>query len=192
MSAQRPGMWRILTHAWTVMVAAILGNAAAQALLVLGHPATAPDPWFVLRVVGSTVAIILLGALLADAADAAVDGRSVRLGRPWVLAWSAIVVVVAATSWVLTPFAAPFVIVAGLVLMPVGAPPRFAVRALRPLPSVLAGVLTVVLAVLTWVLGLVSGFFVTGPLGTFLAWTVAGIVLAVTVAVWRALHRPVS
>jgi hypothetical protein len=191
-SAERIGTWRILARAWPLTTAAVLGNAALQALLVVGRPATALDVGFVLRTVASAVAIILLGAILANAADAAVDARRVRMGRPPVLAWSTIVVVLAAGSWVLTPFAAPFVIVAGLVLRPVGEPPRPAVRALRPFPAVLAALLTIVLALLSWVAGLVCGFFVTGPLGTFLAWTFAGIALAVTVAVWRALHRPAS
>lgn len=190
MTATHPGTWRILARAWRAIVVAVLVNATIQALLVVGQPATALDPWFVLRVAASTVSLILLGAALAEAADAAAASRRLRPLRPAVLAWSATVVVVAAAAWVVTPFAVPFVLVLGLVLLPVGTPARFAVRALRPVRAVLAGALTIVLALVSWIVGLVSGFFVTGPLGALLAWIFAGCALAVTVALWTALHRP--
>lgn len=189
-------MIKILARGWPVMLAAVLGNAAAQALLILGQPATALDPRFVLRVIGSILALMVAGWLIVSAAGAAAEGRPFRFGGVPSLLWTVGVIVVAAGSWILSPFAVPFVLVIGMLLLPASGGPNVLRSALgvvrhHPWRTLFAALLTIVLSAVVWVLGLITGFFVTGPLGTFLAWVVAGLAVAIAVAVWTAIHHRV-
>lgn len=188
------GAGRILARGWPVMLAAVLGNAAAQALLILGEPATALDPGFVLRVLGSIIALMVSGWLIVSAAGAAAQGRPFAFGGAASMLWTVGVVVAAAASWILSPFAVPFVLVVGLLLLPASGAPyvlRSVLGVVRrhPWRVLLAALLTIVLSAVVWVLGLITGFFVTGPLGTFLAWLVAGVAVALAVAVWTSIHH---
>jgi hypothetical protein len=176
------------------MLAAVLGNAAAQALLILGDPATAFDPGFVLRVIGSILALMVAGWLLVSAAAAAADGRPFAFGGVAAMVWTAGVVVIAAGSWILSPFAVPLVLVIGMLLLPAAGAPsvlRSALGVVRrhPLRTGVAALVTIVLSAIVWVVGLITGFFVTGPLGAFLAWVVAGVAVALAVVMWTALHH---
>lgn len=188
-----PGTWRILGRAWPWMLAAVLGNAAAQALLILGQPATALDPGFVLRVIGSLLALAVAGWVLSVAAESAAEAARFQPRRPARAVWAGSLALAAAASWIVSPFIVPFVLVVGLLLMPTGADGTIG-RALgvvrrHPWRTVLAAILTILFSVVAWVVGLICGFFVTGPLGTFLAWLFAGAVTAIAIAMWTALHH---
>lgn len=185
---------RILGRAWPVMLAVVLGLALAQALLIIGQPATALEPGFVLRVLGSLIAIGVAGWLLTAAATSAADGVRFSPNRPAVALWAASTGLASAGAWILSPFATPFVLVVGLWLMPATVEAGSVRAALglagrHPLRFVAAVLVTLVLSALAWAAGLVAGFFVTGPLGTFLAWLVAGALAAVVLAMWTALAR---
>jgi hypothetical protein len=194
MTPRTPGMWRILARGWPVMLVVVLGLAAAQALLILGEPATALEPGFVLRVSGSIVALALAGWLLTLAATAAADGSSLKLDHPGIAFWAATAAITASASWIVSPILTPLVLVVVLFLMPASArehPLRTGLRAARRHPWRATGavLVTLLLSVIGWVAGLIFGFFVTGPRGTFLAWTVAGVTASVVIAMWASLLR---
>ena len=94
----------------------------------------------------------------------------------------------------LSPFLTPFVLLVVLWFMPASAQERtfrtgLAVARRHPLRMIGAALLTLALSVIAWVAGLLFGFFVTGPLGTFLAWLLGGLFAAFVIALWTALLR---
>ena len=186
-------MRSILARAWPVMLAVALGLAASQSLLIVGRPPTALEPGFVLRVLGSIAAIGVAGWLLTIAAASAARAERFRVRSPGIALWAAVAAVAASAAWVLSPFLTPLVLVVVLWLMPGAAQVRtlrtgLEVARRHPVRLIGAVVVTLVLSVVAWVAGLVFGFFVTGPLGTFLAWLVAGLLASVVIAMWTALR----
>ena len=184
----------ILRRAWPVMLTVALGLAAAQALLILGHPPTALDPWFALRVLGSIAVIGVAGWLFTIAATSAADGVRFTVDRPRIALWAAVAAVATSAAWVLSPFLTPFVLLIVLWFMPASAQERtfrsgVGVARRHPVRMIGAALVTLVLSVIAWVAGLLSGFFVTGPLGTFLAWLLGGLFAAFVIALWTALLR---
>jgi hypothetical protein len=186
---------------WAVIAITVVVGAALQAATAVPGDGTASPTLFALQVVGSFVAMVAWLVLLAWATRALVH-RS-RLGRPplTLVLWSVVVLLLAVVVGIAVPLALPVVVVLGLTVLPAAADgERAAWRGLRvfrtsTLRAVVATVVAVVLAALTWVVALVSGFFLTGALGGFVMWLWFGAVAALVLLWWtriatRSSHGP--
>lgn len=194
------GTWRAVARGWRVLVPAILGNAAVQALLVIGDPVSAPDPAFAARVAASAVALVLTIAVVTVGALAAVDGRPPAGGRGRrrlapVAGWTAVLGILAGAASVLAVWLGPVVLLGGLLLPAVAAGPG------NPLPPTLRAVrahpgraVTILLgfgllAAVSWVFALLLGLLVTGPIAAAATWVWFGAAATVLLCAGAALLR---
>ncbi|HMT50489.1 MAG TPA: hypothetical protein PKC36_10120, partial [Dietzia sp.] len=109
------------------------------------------------------------------------------------LAGAAGAVGLGAVAGILSPVLPLVVAVAGLpALTALATTPRWSTsRSVRRSPGrvVLALGLTVLVFVVDWVLALVLGFFVGGPVSAALTWVVFGVTAAFLATHWAVLHR---
>ncbi len=200
MTVERAGTWRALARGWPVFVPVIVVEAGVQALLVLSDPVPEWSAGFLALVLTSLVALLGAVWLTVGAASAAVDGTGL-LDRAWrrpiIVAWALAVGIVAVAASLLQLWATPFVLLLGSFVLPAAAvddPGNLFARAYRPVVRtpvrwVLAVLAAVVLAVVTWIVALSFGFFVTGALGAVLTWLWFGVAATFVLALWCALYR---
>jgi hypothetical protein len=194
-TVRRVGMWRATASGWRVFVPAVLVNAAVQAALVASDPVPGASWTFALLVAASAGAVLVTVALVTSAALAAVDGRprtavaSARQ-RPGVVAWAAGIGALAIAGGVLAFWIAPLLLLVAVPVLPAAAagarnPVRdgFGGVGRHPVHYLFGGLVLLVLAVVSWVVALVLGLFVTGMIGAALTWVWFGVVL-VLVLCW--------
>ncbi|MFN3340090.1 MAG: hypothetical protein ACK40Z_10385 [Dietzia sp.] len=168
-------------------------GALVQSLLVVGDP-TPEGAWgFALRVVVSGLALIGALWLIVGAAatavrvDASVSMPSIRL-----LAGVTAVVVTGALAAVLSPILPIVVAAVALPLLSALAvePRSTAFRTFRYSPGrALLGVFWIaMLFIANWVIALLLGFFIAGPVAAALTWVVFGFSTAILANYWAALH----
>ncbi|NQX10592.1 hypothetical protein HQQ80_03010 [Microbacteriaceae bacterium VKM Ac-2855] len=159
----------------------VVGLPVAQAVLVL--PATPPlsDPTFVFLSLLSFAAVVLATWLLVTAIAAGLDRDRWRLGLRSLLWTLGLGLILIACAVVNPLIALPALVLAAFILpaTATGYPVVAGLRAFRHHPWRTALVATgcLALAVLAWVVALVTGLFVTGALGALLCWlafTLAG------------------
>ncbi|GAB2911080.1 hypothetical protein GCM10027047_06670 [Rhodococcus aerolatus] len=162
------------------MPAVVVAHAVVQALLVVGDPVPATAPAFLGRLAASVVAVAVAGWLLARRVRP--GARAARPSPHALVGWLVAVVLVAAAA-VVHPLVGALAVVVALPLL------TGAGRSLRRHPgrTVVAVVLTVAALVLTWVVSLLLGLFVTGVLGAGATWLWTGLVAALLLRRWSAL-----
>ncbi len=179
--------------AWIVLLGAVVVGAVLQGASAVPGLGTAATGWFAVQVVGSLVVLVAEVAVLAWAARAIVLRSALGRLPALLVAWSAVAVVVTAAVAVVLPFAVPLVlVVVACLLVEAAAGGRNALRGLRvfrrtPVRAVLAGLVVVVVAALSWVVALVSGFFLTGALGGAVMWLWFGVVAGLLLIWWTRL-----
>jgi hypothetical protein len=180
---------------WLLLAVAVLGGAAAQGLLAAPGLGRIPDGLFALEAVASVI-VLWAEIAVATVAAHAVAGRAAA-GRPaWgpVLAWSAIVVVLVMGLGILLPYALPLAAVAALCVLPAAAGGRWNALAgfrvfRRPWSAIAAAVVTIVAVVLSAVVALLAGFFLTGTLGGWAMWLWFGAAGTLLLLWWTRLAR---
>jgi hypothetical protein len=184
-----------------VFVPVIVVEAAVQALLVWSDPVPEWNVGFVGLLLVSLLALLAAVWLTVGAASAAVDGSGglVRraVTRPAIVAWALAVGVIAVAASLLQLWATPFVLLLGSFVLPAAAVTddgNLFARAYRPvvrtpLRWLLAVLAAVALAVVTWVVALLFGFFITGALGAALTWLWFGVAATFVLALWCSLYR---
>lgn len=178
---------------WLVMSATVVVGAGVQAATAAPGLGNESSGAFVVAALASLVAVVVEVALLAWAAHAVVQ-RS-RLGRLplGLVVWSLVVVLVLSVVSVLVAPAVLLVLVAALCVLPAAAAgERNALKGFRvfrrtPLRTVLAALAVVLLGVLSWLVALVAGFFLTGALGGAVTWLWFGALSALALVWWT--HR---
>ena len=177
-------------RAWAVAVAAVVVGALVQAATAVPGLGTASTA----QLVGLTVLAAL--ALVVELAVLAWSARTIggvaphgRLGGRLLL-WSAVVVVVAAVVGVVLAKELVLVLVAALCVLPEAAAGEgnaltgFRVFRRTPLRSIGAALVVVLLAVVSWVVALAAGLFLTGALGGLVMWLWFGVVLLLLLVWW--------
>lgn len=170
-----------------LIAAAVLGNAVVQALCVI--PGATPS--------GDSLFLALLAASVASlvAAATAVVALLGGSGARWLRALAAVVlalVIVGALAVVSPATLVPALLVAFVLVSPAGTPDATAWSGLRafawhPVRAVLLAVLTLVALVVLVVGALLFGFFLTGALGSFATWVVAGALGVMLARAWALL-----
>lgn len=162
---------------------AVVGNAVVQALLVIGDPDVTATPVFAVRVAVSALALLVCAVLV-------VGRPSVRL-----VLWVAGILVVWAVVALLVPWAV-VVPLAGAAVLPAVAdgaahPVRETVGVVRrrPLASVLLAVGSLLVVLVSWLVALLLGFFVTGFAAALLTWLCFGAAGVVVMRWVGALHH---
>jgi hypothetical protein len=195
------GTWRALARGWPVFVPVIIVEAGVQALLVWSDPVPEWSVGFLALLLVSLLALLAAVWLTVGAASAAVDGSGgllrTAVARPMIVAWALAVGVVAVAASVLQLWATPLVLLLGSFVLPAAAVDdagNLFSRAYRPVVRipvrfVLAVLAALALAVATWVVALVFGFFVTGALGAVLTWLWFGLAATFVLALWCSLYR---
>ena len=196
----RVGMWSAAASGWRIFVPVVVGDAAAQALLVASDPVPELSWGFAGLVAGSLLAVLLAVWLTVCVASAAVDGLP-RQGvararqRPLVLAWAAGFGALAIGAAVLQPLAAPLALILGaFVLAAAAAGDRSPAAGFRPIMRApvryaLAVLAALVAAAVTWALALVLGLFVTGVLAAAWTWLWFGLISTLALCLWCSLYR---
>jgi hypothetical protein len=179
--------------AWIVLAAAVVGGAVAQGLLAAPGLGRIPDGLFALEAIASVV-VLWLELALAAAAAQAVAGRTARPRRAPLLAWSGAAVLVLLVAGVLLPYALPLVAVAALCVLPAAAAGRWDAVAgfgvfRRPWPAIAATAVTIVATVLSAIVALLAGFFLSGAVGGAAMWLWFGIAGALLLLWWTRLGR---
>ncbi|PAY22550.1 hypothetical protein CEY15_12625 [Dietzia natronolimnaea] len=176
------------------MLPVVIVNALLQALLVVDDP-TPEGAWgFALRVGASGLAMILALWLILGASAAAVDADA-RFSVPpmTVLIGATAAVVLGGLAGVVSPILP--------VVVAVAAVPLLASLASRPSPGVLRTVTctpgrallgffwVALLFIVNWVIALLLGFFIGGPVSAALSWVVFGFSASILATHWAVLHR---
>jgi hypothetical protein len=184
------GTWRTVGRGWPAFAAAVLGNAAVQALTVLPGVTPAWTTSFLALFLASFAAIVLAAAVVAATAAAV---RPVW-PRGTLIAVVALLVLAVAGLSLLTTYVIPVAVAGGAWWLGVVAGrhrPGAAFRVFRdrPVAAVLAVLVTILLVVIGWVAAFGLGFFVTGWLSALLTWIIFGVVGVVLIAWWAGLYR---
>ncbi len=193
------GLWRALARGARVFAPVIVLNAVVQIALIADDP-TPDSGWrFALLAAGSAASILCATVLVAGAANAAVDlGAAVRWRQRALplLSWTAGAGFAAAAAAVLLPLAAPVLLLAGALLLPAAAAGHRnaagpTLRALRRqwLRYLLSALGFMVAAVVSWVVALLLGLFVTGLAAAGLVWLWFGAMAALWCCVFAAAFR---
>lgn len=192
---------RALARGWRVFVPTIIVDAAVQSLLIVSDPQPTFSWSFCGLVLLSLVVLLAAVWLTGAAASAAVDdvaGQALERAwqRPSILAWTAGIGAVSVGASLLEIWLAPLVLILGVFLLPVAAAgdravlPRAWVPIVRaPVRTLLAVVAVIVLALVSWVIALVLGFFVTGVLGAAITWLWLGLVGSYVLCLWCSLYH---
>lgn len=180
-------------RAGLLLAVTVIGGAILQAMTALpGY--TQADPtigW----VAGASALVLVVQLWAGSVAVVRLCGERPAVRRAG--AWAAVVVVGGVVVAVLVP---PAVVLYATVASAVGAaaasgrPLRLAATVFRhaPVRAVLATILALVLSVVSWVVAVVSGFFLTGVLGGIAMWVWFSVVGAVLLGVWTRVQRIVA
>ena len=176
-----------------VVAPVVVVGALLQALTVAGDPVPALDRAFVLRVMASFVILVTTLVVLSSVIGARFGGGGRRIGVGLVVWWTAIVAL-AAVLGVLSPVLSVPVAIVGAVGAPAVQAGDGVAEALRVARATLwRGLLKVLvaaaLALVGWVVALLLGFFVTGPVAAFVSWLCFGLVATGVLAHWARLYR---
>ena len=174
--------WGAVARGWRVFAPAVVGGAAAQAALVVGDPKPLAGVGFALLVAASALVLAASVTVIAAGALSAVDRQRWRVPGTLVL-WSVVMVVVAFAASLL---ASPLVLLAillALLVLPAAAdgrsnpfPAGFAVFRHGAARTIGALVVALLLLLLSWLVALLLGFFITGPIAAGLTWLWFGVV----------------
>jgi len=178
---------------WLVIAAAVLLGAVLQAASAVPGLDTATSAWFTVQVVASVVFVVAEVCALAWACRALV--RREHLGRPRLrlVLWSAVFVLASLVAAVVAAPAVALVLIAALCVLPASAAgERNALKGLRvfrrtPVRTLLASLAVAFAVLLSWVVALVAGFFLTGALGGVVMWLWFGLVATLALLWWT--HR---
>lgn len=168
--------------AWIVVPATVVVGAVLQAATAVPGLGTASTTMLVGDTVVSVVALVLEIALLAWAADALVRREASRRPGGPLLLWSLLVVALTALVAIVLGAAVVLVLVVALCVLPAAAAgERNALRGFRvfrrtPVRAVVASLVAMLVAGVTWVVALASGLFLTGALGGLAMWVWFGVV----------------
>lgn len=188
------GTWRGCVRGAPVTVPVVIANALVQALLTVGDPAPEAGWGFALRVTVSGVAMIVALWMVVGATATAVRPDE-RFSAPPVrlLAGSALAVLLGVLAGVLSPILPIVIASAALPLLStLAVTPRGAARhtlAHSPGRAALALLVTVLVLLVNWIVALILGFFVTGPVSAALTWVVFGVSATLLAAWWATVHR---
>lgn len=176
-----------------VVTPVVVVGAALQALTVAGDPIPALDRAFVLRVMASFSVLVATLVVLSSVIGARFGGGGRRIGVGLVVWWTAIVAL-AAVLGVLSPVLSVPVAIVGAVGAPAVQADDGVAEALRVARATLwrglLGVLVAAaLALVGWVVALLLGFFVTGPVAAFFSWSCFGLVATGVLAHWARSYR---
>ncbi|MGA1836159.1 hypothetical protein VD659_04425 [Herbiconiux sp. 11R-BC] len=191
----RVGGVRVVGRSWRVTVPVVVGNALVQAATAWPFLTPGFAPGFLALVLVSFAALAAGAALVAAACTAVTEPRT-RFRMPglrlWVTAAAAVLAiglsaVVAAPLFVLTTSAAFVVLpsVAGGARAFSG----FRAFARAPLRAIGLALLTVLVLLVLWLGGLLSGFFITGAASALLSWLGFGVAGVLLLGGWTALLR---
>ena len=185
--------WRIAGRAWRVLVPVVLGNAVVQAVTVAFGLTPAIELAFVLLALLSFAALTASLAVIAGAAHAAATTRGSPWPGWWLWAGAALAIIAITASGLVSPLLVPVVIVLVLIILPgVAARDHSGIAALRmfraaPVRASLLAVASLLAAIILWLVGLLLGFFVTGPVSAFLTWLVFGATAAILLCAWTSI-----
>lgn len=186
--------WRTVGRGWRVFVPAVVGNAVIQAACVAPASTPAVDLGFLVLTLVSFAACAATLALIARAADASTNGS-----RGWWPGWTtwvgaSVMTLAIALSSLASPVIVPFVTMVALVLLPgIAARDRhplsgFGVFRPHPVRATLLAVGSLVLVIVAWVVALLLGFFITGPVSAFATWLIFGAVGVILICGWTSLY----
>ena len=198
-ATRRVGPWRAMASGWRVFIPAVVIDAAVQGMSVLGDPVPSLSWGFWLLVGASLLSVVLMVWGVSSAAAAAVTGRPrsafSNARRQWsTLVLSLLVAVIAVGAAVLQPLLPVLVLLLAAFVLPAvsaGGTVRsgFTAVAAAPVRYLIAVIGFVVLVVLSWVVALVLGLFVTGPVAAGVTWLWFGLALVVVLCVFSSLYR---
>ena len=189
------GMWRAWARGWKVFVPLIVVVAVIQSATVLANPQPAPELLFSLLVAASLVVTIGAVAIATEAALAGVDGRPIHAPAGRVLLWTSVIVVAVVVVSVLLAVVTPLAIAFALVLLPAVADGRrnplhgLVVFTRHPGRAIVFALLALLVIALSWVVALLLGFFVTGPLAAGVTWLWFGLVGTLLLCAATSLYR---
>lgn len=189
------GMWRAWAREWRVLIPLTVVVAVIQSATVLGDPEPAPDWIFALLVTASLVTTIAAVAIASETSLAGVDGRPVRAPGGGLVLWSAVIVLGVAVVAVLLAVVTSLAIVLALVLLPAVADGQrnplhgLVVFTRRPVRAVVFVLVALLVIALSWVVALLLGFFVTGPLAAGVTWLWFGLVGTLLLCAATSLYR---
>lgn len=148
---------------------------------------------FVLLALLSFAALTASLALIAAAAHAAADTRRFRWPGWWLWASAALATLAITASGLASPLLVPVVVVLVLIVLPgVAARDQSAIAGLRPfraapVRAALLAVGSLLVVIVLWIIGLLLGFFVTGPVSAFVTWLAFGTTAAILVCAWTSI-----
>lgn len=188
------GTWRGCRRSARVVSPVVIVNALVQALVVVGDPTPGGTWGFALRVGASGLAMILALWMIVGASAAAVDAGAVSMTPPTrLLSGATVAVVLGVLAGVLSPVL-PVVVaaVAMPLLTALAARPR--AHALHTVKcgrgrALLGAFWVALLFIVNWVIALLLGFFIGGPVSAALSWVVFGFSASILASHWAVLHR---
>lgn len=178
---------------WLVVLGSVVVGAAVQAATAVPGLGTASTPVLVADAAVSVVALVLEVALLAWATRAIVHRESLGRLPGRLLLWSLLVAVVAALVAIVLGAGVVLVLIAALCVLPAAAAGEpnalkgFRVFHRMPVRTIVAALVTILVAGVTWVVALAAGLFLTGALGGLAMWLAFGILLALLLLWWTRL-----
>lgn len=178
-------MTRTAARPAILLVAAVVANAAVQALLVAAAPALP------LSVSGLVVAALSGAALLATAVASWWFTGAGSSRWPRIVLLVTVTGLAAVVTATVAPPLVPLVVAVGCAVVAGGGVGGALSRARRePLRTVLLIVATACAVCIGWVVALLAGLFITGPVAAALTWFSAGALGVAVVVAWR--HRGLS
>lgn len=178
---------------WLVVLGSVVVGAAVQAATAVPGLGTASTPVLVADAAVSVVALVLELAPLAWATRAIVHREPLGRLPGRLLLWSLLVAVVTAIVALVLGAGVVLVLIAALCVLPAAAAgERNAFKGFRvfrrtPVRAVVAALVTILVAGVTWVVALAAGLFLTGALGGLVMWLVFGVLLALLLLWWTRL-----
>lgn len=179
--------------AWAALITAVVGGALLQGVTALPGSA-GPGAGLIWAAIASSALLfleLLTMTLAAVAIAGARPGTRLAVGAAAVAA--AVVVAVGVIVAVLAPLALPIVAVLALCALPAAACGRgiraaFGVFAHAPVRAIVAGLVSIVLSVLTWVVAVAAGLFLAGVAGGAAMWLWFGIAGSLQLLWWARLQ----
>lgn len=185
--------WRIAARAWGVFIPVVALNAVIQAATVAPGLTPGFEAGFVLLALASFASLSASLAMMSAAAHSAATTSRFRWPGWWLWAAAALATLATTASGLASPLLVPFVLVLVLVLIPgvaAGDQSWLAGPRLFRAAPVRASLLTVgsLLALVgLWIVGLLLGFFVTGPISAIATWLVFGTTAAFLICAWTSI-----
>lgn len=181
---------------WALLGGAIVGGALVQGVTAIPGYSGLGGALFVLAVLGSVAALVLEAIALPWAASAIGRGEPLGRLRGSLVAWGALIALVVLVFATLAPLALPVVWTIALVVLPSAAPGRWnpltALRPFRHRPWAASAAVLVMLLVgiVSAIVALATGLFLTGFLGGLVAWAWIGVVGTALLLWWSRLLQP--